>query len=376
MNGVPGSKSVIVAMSGGVDSSLAAALLHEQGYQAIGVSMQVWDYRRQGGCSSKATCCAPSDFNDARLVAAALGIPFYVFDLEAIFESQVVSKFVQAYANGLTPNPCVECNSKIKFGELRKRAQALGVNSIATGHYARIEKRQGVWHLLRGADPHKDQSYFLYGLTQAELACTLFPVGHLTKAEVRDLAKAKGLSTADKAESQDICFVAGELGDFLEGYGSLGRRGDIIRADGSKIGEHEGIQRFTVGQRHGLGVGGPDGPLYVLEIDPNTARVIVGQKRELERSAFLVEALNWCAPPQSQPKGAFRCTVQLRYRHRGVPAQVELLSNHLVRVNFESDCASDRSAVSPGQAAVFYDVENREVLGGGTICRPDKTASV
>lgn len=364
-------KRVIVAMSGGVDSSVAALLLHEQGYEVIGVSMQVWDYRRSGCLSAsagKTSCCAPCDLNDARRVANMIGIPYYVFDFEELFEKEVIDKFVRSYGAGLTPNPCIDCNVKIKFGELRKRADSLGVGLLASGHYARIEKRSDGYHLLRGKDPVKDQSYFLYGLSQGDLAKTLFPLGSLTKAETRAIAARKGLKTAGKAESQDVCFVPGSVSDFLLAMGLAPRPGEIIRRDGTKVGSHDGIHRFTVGQRHGLKVGGSDAPLYVLGLDVSAGRVIVGKREELELSqSFLVGQLNWCGPqgfPGSWQK-RFSCIAQLRYRHRGVAVEVELLDKYLVRVRF----VGGPTAVCPGQAAVFYCMENEEVLGGGTILR-------
>jgi tRNA-specific 2-thiouridylase len=256
---------VVVAMSGGVDSSVAAILISRSGIPAIGVSMQVWDYRNGGGCSSRATCCAPSDFMDARNAASQAGIPYYVVDFEESFQKEVISKFVDSYAAGETPNPCIDCNNRVKFKELRKRAAAMGCSHVATGHYARIEASHEGYKLLRGVDRSKDQSYFLYAMNQHELASTLFPVGHLTKAEVRGIAREAGLSTAEKAESQDICFVSGSVQDFVAKRIAQGRSGLIRRVSGEIIGTHEGIHRFTVGQRRGLSIGGGHGsPLYVL----------------------------------------------------------------------------------------------------------------
>lgn len=369
---VPGRESVIVvAMSGGVDSSVAALLLNQLGLRTVGISMQVWDYRNNGGCASRATCCAPDDFTDARRVAAGIGIPYYVYDFERVFRESVIDVFVDSYKHGRTPNPCIDCNSKVKFRELRERARAFGGTHIATGHYARIEHRADGYHLLRGVDQDKDQSYFLYGLTQAELGQTIFPVGHLTKPEVRELARASGLATADKPESQDICFVSGKVSDFLVRLGGKTPPGTIVDRSGKIVGTHDGVHRFTVGQRRGIGVGGSDRPLYVLETDPVSNRVVVGEKHELERADFYVQALSWCAPSLCRRavdhEINLQCMAQVRYRHSGVPVTVTIdrRSPERARVAFDDEW----SPVSPGQAAVFYDLENREVLGGGRISR-------
>jgi tRNA-specific 2-thiouridylase len=358
---------VAVAMSGGVDSSVAALLLKEQGQDIIGISMQVWDYRNSGGCSSRATCCAPNDFLDARRVAASIGAPYYVFDFEQTFRAEVIDKFVEAYRHGLTPNPCVECNNKVKFRELRERVRSMGFRAVATGHYARIRKDAGAVRLLRGIDRDKDQSYFLYGLRPDELADTLFPVGELTKAEVREIARSHGLVTADKPESQDICFVSGSVQDFLVKLGSQKRRGAIVDSSGAKLGEHDGVQNFTVGQRRGLQIGGTEEPLYVLELDPLNNTVIVGSKRELQREGFVVTECSWVNPEivsrlSTEEEIEFDAIAQLRHRHAGVPVRVRAQRSSLV-ARFRSEWAT----VSPGQAAVFYDLDNTEVFGGGKI---------
>lgn len=280
-------------MSGGVDSSVAALLLAREGRNAIGVSMQVWDYRNNGGCQSRATCCAPDDFTDARKVAAHIGIPYYVFDFEKKFRADVIDVFVESYFRGVTPNPCIDCNSKVKFQALRERGTSLGATSVATGHYARITEDADGFHLLRSTDRAKDQSYFLYNLKYDELRSTLFPVGGMTKDEVRGIAREAGLSTAAKPESQDICFVSGTVQDFI---GKIGKRssahGEIVTRDGTIVGSHTGIHNYTVGQRRGLAIGGTEQPLYVLEIDTHGNRIIVGQRHELERSEFRVGDVN------------------------------------------------------------------------------------
>ena len=353
------SDKILVAMSGGVDSSVAALLLKEAGHEIVGVSMQVWDYRQNGGCGSRATCCSPDDFTDARRVAGKIGVPYYVFDFEESFRKQVIDKFVNQYRSGFTPNPCVECNNKVKFRELRERAETIGFNRVATGHYARIEKQGDHCRLLRGLDKTKDQSYFLYGLKREELPKTEFPVGHLTKEEVRAHARRHGLPVSDKAESQDICFVSGSVAEFIEKQAGSAIKGHIVNRKGQVLGRHDGIHRFTVGQRRGLGIGGKDDPLYVLQLDAEHGQVIVGEKEELEVEEFSVSEVNWIV----EPAFPLRCIVQLRHRHAGVPVEVVLGDQNSVVVRFIKDWAP----VAPGQAAVFYDLSNSEVLGGGAV---------
>lgn len=365
----PSSDTVVCAMSGGVDSSVAAYLLAKEGRQVIGVSMQVWDYRNHGGCSARKTCCSPDDFTDARKVAAAIGIPYYVFDFEQTFRTEVIDRFVNTYRAGKTPNPCIDCNSKVKFRELRDRARSLRCGMVATGHYARIRKSEEGYHLLRGSFLDKDQSYFLYGALQEELAQTLFPVGAMTKDQVRELARQAGIGTAEKAESQDICFVSGDVADFVVRIGGKGKAGRIARRDGTIIGEHDGLHSYTVGQRRGLGVGGSAEPLYVIELDSVTNTLIVGEKKDLMREKFAVEQCNWVSPNlvrQIACGGAsvsFEAIVQVRSRHMGAPARVVVKGASDVEVYFTETHAT----ISPGQAAVFYDQKNEELLGGGRI---------
>lgn len=365
--------SVVVAMSGGVDSSVAAHLLAQQGYPLVGVSMQVWDYKKNSAENSRATCCSPADFCDARMVAARLDMPFYVVDFEKTFEREVIDRFVQTYQSGLTPNPCIDCNSKVKFRELRERASSFGCSIVATGHYARIRAGDNGYHLLRGKDREKDQSYFLYTCKQEELGRTLFPVGDYTKPEIREIARAAGLVTANKAESQDICFVAGSVQDFVATIGGGRSRGTFVSKDGRVLGEHSGIHRFTVGQRRGLNLGGAPEPLYVIGINPERNQVVVGNRDELKREGFQVGEMHWVSPHYiaDVAAGNFPFTrevfVQVRSRHEGIRAQVTVLSAETAQVSWLDTWAP----VSPGQAAVIYDLANEELLGGGRISRDE-----
>ncbi len=359
-------EKIVVAMSGGVDSSAAAMLLHEQGFFVIGVSMQVWDYRKNGGASSRATCCAPSDFNDARSIATTSGFPYYVFDFEDSFQEEVITPFVNEYLRGRTPNPCVECNRKIKFQQLRKRASSFGVETIATGHYARVRKNSdGSAALFTARDETKDQSYFLYSMTQNDLQHTMFPVGEMTKPEVRNYLHSKGLSLSEKKESYDICFVSSSVGEFVKKHTSEDKAGDIVLKDGTKLGSHRGYYQYTIGQRKGLGLSAKN-PLYVLRIDAETAEVEVGEKKDLEKASFVVRDVNWISG--KTPQEPFTALVKLRYRNAGVRCRIEPRDSETIEAFF----LDNWTAVSPGQAAVFYSEqagkeELRELFGGGVI---------
>ena len=364
---------VVVAMSGGVDSCAAALMLTEEGHSVIGISMQVWDYRKNGGNAKRATCCAPSDFDDARQVAEGYGFPYYVFDFEDSFYDSVIRPFVESYQSGKTPNPCLDCNRKVKFRELRRRAAALGASVVATGHYAQIKrKNDGTLGLYTSRDERKDQSYFLYAMTQHDLENTRFPVGSMTKDEVREYLGERGFAVADKAESQDICFVSSTASEFVEKESDTELpHGEVVNTSGEVLGTHVGIHRFTVGQRRGVGVSS-EHPLYVLNINSETNRVTVGEKDELASEKFFVEDVNWISGVQ--PTKPITALVKLRYRHQGVLCEIEPLPNddNAQGLRAKLSFADNWSAVSPGQAAVFYQTEtdqfgDREVLGGGII---------
>jgi tRNA-uridine 2-sulfurtransferase len=384
-------------MSGGVDSSVAGYLLREHGYDVIGVTMKVWPQ----DCISRAEdkCCGPQAVADARSVAHMLGIPHYVVDEADQFEKLVINYFSSEYQAGRTPNPCVLCNEKLKFGNLWRKAGALGCDYIATGHYAIIEHHdaaagdRGYKHaiLRKGVDPLKDQSYFLFSLRQEQLRRALTPLGRMSKSEIRAIARKLGLKVADKPDSQEICFVPGQdYKAFLRSH--LGEnqfhRGGIYDLDGKFIAAHEGIELFTIGQRKGL-PGGSAYPRYVVDLDPETNRVIVGQVEDLLVEEFEIDRVNWIAPRQDDcvtlaenggwnsgdaglagarpsrgsPERSVECTVKIRYNHPGTRATMIPLENQRVRIRLHDP----QKAVTPGQAAVFYDDD--VVLGGGWICR-------
>jgi len=354
-------------MSGGVDSSVAAALLVEAGdYEVIGITMQLWPKAWCNLPPTPKSCCSLRDAEDARAVAARLGIPFYVLDLVEDFQHHVIDYFTRSYEEGLTPNPCIACNDHIKFGALMRQGELLGASKVATGHYARVahEAASDRYLLQRGVDEAKDQSYVLFGLTQAQLARTLLPLGTYTKAQVRLLAHERGLLTAEKAESQDICFLrGGSKDDFLAPRTThLKEPGPIVDTHGRVLGHHAGLLGFTVGQRHGLGIAAAH-PLYVLALDVARHWLIVGTREELSQPTCRVERVNWLiAPP---PTGtSLEVRVRIRAHHPLTPATLVMEADGAVRTHFHEP----QTAVTPGQAAVFYDGET--VVGGGWITKP------
>jgi tRNA-specific 2-thiouridylase len=346
---------MVVGMSGGVDSSVAAALLVEQGFEVIGVTMHL--------AGSQSRCCSLDDADDARRVAEALGIRFYVANYKDRFREEVMEPFADAYLAGKTPIPCVACNDRFKFSHLLARAKALGADAVATGHYARIERdpATGAARLLRGADARKDQSYFLFRLSAEQLRHTHFPIGALTKPEVRERARALGLATAEKPESQEICFVPdGNYARVVEQIRpGAARGGEIVdAASGAVLGAHEGVHHFTVGQRKGLG-GGSAEPRFVVGLDAAKRRVLVGNEAALGARGARLSGVCWTA--ERAPSGALRAQVQVRYRHQPVSATIAPAADGSARIAFDAPVR----AVSPGQAAVIY--QGDELLGGGWI---------
>jgi tRNA-specific 2-thiouridylase len=351
----------VMALSGGVDSCVAAWLLSREGYRLIGVSMQLWDARAHGGGPGR--CCSPADFDDARRVARLAGFPYYILDFEAAFAEGVVRPFVREYAAGRTPNPCVECNRGLKFGALLEAAEKLGAGRLATGHYARVEgdPATGLKRLRRARDLSKDQSYFLYALGQRELERVIFPVGGLAKEDVRQVARAAGLGVADKPDSQDLCFLGSQgRSQFLSRQ--MGAQaespGPIVSTQGERLGSHRGLAFYTVGQRRGLG-SLPQGPWYVVRLESEGNRVVVGREGEQLSAACSLAQVSWVAG--ERPPRSFEARVKIRHAHAPAEAEVVPIGAGGARVRFRSP----QCAVTPGQAGVIYDGEF--VLGGGRI---------
>jgi tRNA-specific 2-thiouridylase len=356
---------IVVAMSGGVDSSVAAALLAEQGHEVIGLSMQLYD--QSNGERSFGSCCSLDDLHDARRVAAAINIPHYILNFERQFDEQVIADFVREYTSGRTPLPCARCNSDLKFATLAERAAGFGADAVATGHYARVERDEttGRYLLKRGVDASKDQAYFLFSLTQTQLARACFPVGDRAKSSVREYARERRLPVADKADSQEICFIPDhDYKSFVERHapGLSSADGDIVDETGRQIGRHTGVHRFTVGQRKGLGLASAGvagvAPLYVLSIDSVAREVVVGPKSSLERTTLTVAGMNWII---GQPDEPLRVTAQIRHRHQAAPATVRTIGSDRAELTFDQP----QLAITPGQAAVFY--QEDVVVAGGWI---------
>ncbi|MCR5831887.1 MAG: tRNA 2-thiouridine(34) synthase MnmA [Lachnospiraceae bacterium] len=350
----------LIAMSGGVDSSVAAYLMKEKGYECIGCTMKLYSSEDTGETSKK-TCCTADDAYDARGVANRLGMPFYVFNFTDLFREKVIGKFASCYECGITPNPCMDCNRYLKFEKLRERADILGCDCVATGHYAVIEDTSDGYILKKAADPAKDQSYFLYMLTQDQLAHTAFPLGGMHKDVTRAVAAKLGFKNADKPDSQDICFAPD--GDYVSAIKRFTRKsyppGDIKDTKGNVLGHHNGIIGCTIGQRKGLGISS-DRPLYVLDIRPDTNEVILGDNEELFSTVVNVSEVNRIVPYHTGDK--VRCRAKIRYRHKEQDAFVEFLENERARLVFDEP----QRAVTKGQVAVFYDDDI--VIGGGIIC--------
>jgi tRNA-specific 2-thiouridylase len=349
-------KRILVAMSGGVDSATTAALLKEEGHEVVGVTMQLWDYGDSDG-----GCCSADDVRDARRVADQIGIRHYVVNYIDLFKKYVVSDFVSKYQSGRTPIPCVLCNQFMKFSFLLKRALDLGADYLATGHYARIEREEktGTCYLGKALDDDKDQSYFLFTLTQNELRHLIFPLGSKRKAEVREIARRMKLNVASKPESMDVCFIAGgRYRDFLDRYLKTGKQGGVIvDEDGNELGSHNGIASYTVGQRRGLGIA-KGKPMYVTRIEPDRNRVYVGESKDLLRSTLVADNVTWVG---EAPCGAVDVKSKIRYRHPANDSILKITSGDSVFVQFKEP----QRAITPGQAVVFY--RHERLLGGGWI---------
>ena len=361
---------VAIAMSGGVDSSAAAAILRQEGHVVVGLTLQLWDYGDINSARGLGRCCSPADIADARAVAAQLDFPHYVFDHTAAFRAEIGEPFLDAYAAGETPSPCSRCNRRVKFGLLRRLARSLGADSLATGHYARLGERAGRPLLRKGVDADKDQSYFLFDVPAEQLRHVRFPIGHLSKDEVRDEARRLHLHVADKPESYELCFIPdGDKNAFIERHRPQSSERPIAlrHADGHPLGQTNGLHRFTIGQRRGLGIAASD-RLYVLDIDAHAASVTVGPRQGLESSTLLAERCNWLAI--DAPDSPLRVSARIRHRHREAEAVVTPMRGGRYQVAFREP----QHAVAPGQGVAFYDGD--VLLGGGWITRQQANGAV